>query len=75
MLDGGFGDLQILDSTRYRQLYITKVYEKQTTEKLDEDQLNQCDTILIHSAGELPSLEGLNDHILEVDRIGLTQIH
>lgn len=27
MLDGGFGDLQILDSSKYRSLYIAKVYE------------------------------------------------
>lgn len=27
MLDGGFSDLQILDSSRYRALYIAKVYE------------------------------------------------
>lgn len=27
MLDGGFSDLQILDSSRYRSLYIAKVYE------------------------------------------------
>lgn len=27
MLDGGAGDLQALDSNRYRSLYIAKVYE------------------------------------------------
>jgi len=27
MLDGGFNDVQILDSSRYRSLYIAKVYE------------------------------------------------
>lgn len=27
MLDGGFGDMQTLDSSRYRSLYIAKVYE------------------------------------------------
>lgn len=27
MIDGGAGDYQMLDSTRYRSLYIAKVYE------------------------------------------------
>ena len=75
MLDGGFGDLQILDSTRYRQLYIAQVYEKQNNEKLDEHQLTQYEKVLIHSAGELPSFDGLDDHFLWVDRIGLSQVH
>lgn len=35
MLDGGYGDLYILDSTRYRSLYIAKVYEN-TNKKLEE---------------------------------------
>lgn len=59
MLDGGFGDLQILDSTRYRQLYIAQVYENQSNEKLDPEELFQFDKILIHSAGELKSFDGL----------------
>lgn len=33
MLDGGFGDLQILDSTKYRSLYIAKVYENVAGQK------------------------------------------
>lgn len=28
MMDGGFGELQILDSSKYRTLYIAKVYEQ-----------------------------------------------
>ena len=27
MVDGGAGDLQVLDSNRYRSLYIAQVYE------------------------------------------------
>lgn len=37
MLDGGFGNLEILDSKKFRSLYIAKVYETKNNFDLTDD--------------------------------------
>ena len=75
MLDGGFGDLQILDSTRYRQLYIAQVYENQDNERIDENQLSQYEKIAIDIPTNQLQFDGSKEHSLIVDRIGISQVH
>lgn len=48
MLDGGFGDLQILDSSRYRSLYIAKVYEVDPKKQLGKANSNNQQEQEIH---------------------------
>jgi hypothetical protein len=74
MLDGGYGDLYILDSTRYRSLYIAKVYEN-TNKKLEEkDELElQFDILKVQNNSSEDPLEfDENAYELVIDQIGLS---
>ena len=66
MLDGGYGDLQILDSSKFRTLYIAKVYEVKS-ENMNSNQYLQFDTLfIIPSKGQYPSSDmHLNDADIE----------
>ena len=74
MLDGGYGYLYILDSTRYRSLYIAKVYEN-TNKKLEEkDELElQFDILkVLDNSSEDPLEFDENAYELVIDQIGIS---
>lgn len=49
MLDGGFGNLSILDSKKFRSLYIAKVYETKVELQLDNGDVEfRVNTIVLN---------------------------
>ena len=72
MLDGGFGDLQILDSSRYRSLYIAKVYEVSSKDqsslgKKQDDISMFFDTLTIKECPRKNPIEENEDLAFEKD--------